>query len=65
MIDREKVAEAFNARLAIYRAKSEQADPFAEASYNRQDAINYVVEAIELLARECGLAELVRVEFDA
>jgi hypothetical protein len=49
------MSKALASRLAIYRMKLEQADPFAEESYNKREALNYVVEALELLAVECGL----------
>lgn len=52
----DRIIAAFNARLAIYRAKCAQADPLAEDDRNRHEALRYVIEAIEVLARECGLA---------
>lgn len=52
----DRVSEAFERRLFIYRKKQEQADPMAEDCYNRFDAIGYVIEAIELLATEAGIS---------
>lgn len=56
---REQFAEKINARLAIYRDKWGRADPLAEDSYNRHEALRYVVEALELLAIEASLGDLV------
>jgi hypothetical protein len=60
--DPSRVVSAFNKRLMIYRTKRDSASPFGEDCYNRQDATRYVVEAIELLAREAGLSDVVYIE---
>ena len=51
----EEIAAAFEKRLNVYRMKREAADPFARDVYTRHEAVNYVIEAIELLAIECGI----------
>jgi hypothetical protein len=51
----EEIAQKFADRLVIYRMKHSAADPFAEDIYNRWGATQYVIEAIELLAYECGI----------
>lgn len=51
-----EVAAAFEKRLAIYRKKQAHADPLADESYNRHEALAYVIEAIELLATDAGIS---------
>lgn len=57
--DTARIVQAFNNRLGIYRHKRAMADVYADCTYSRHDALNYVVEAIELLARECGIEDAV------
>lgn len=38
-----------DARIAVYRRKQEKADPFAEDTYNRHDAMGLVIEALEIV----------------
>lgn len=57
--ERAAVVAALNKRLAIYRQKRAKADPFAEETFNRHEALTYVIEAIELLAMEMGLADAI------
>ena len=52
---RAAIERAFQLRLGIYRMKQEHASPFGEDIYTRWDALGYVIEAIELLAKECGI----------
>jgi hypothetical protein len=54
-MDEQRVTAAFEKRLEIYRTKLSQANPLAEDDRNRHDALSYVVEAIEILAREAGV----------
>lgn len=60
--ERERIAKAFNARLEIYRDKRRRSPRFAEESYTRYEALAYVIDAIELLAVESGLGDLVQHE---
>lgn len=56
--DRELITAKFNARLGVYREKRERADAFAKETCNRHEAYGLMIEAIELLALECGLGSL-------
>ncbi|MFC0302766.1 hypothetical protein ACFSTI_25080 [Rhizorhabdus histidinilytica] len=51
----DRIVKAFEKRLNIYRAKHAAANPLGEDIYNRFDTIQYVIEAIELLAFEAGI----------
>lgn len=51
----DRIAEAFNRRLDIYRIKRSQADPFGEDDCNRHGRYDFAIECIELLAHEAGI----------
>lgn len=58
MTEEQRITTAFNNRLAIYREKRDRADPFAADGYSHQEVLQYVIDAIELLAVEAGLASV-------
>lgn len=55
-MDGAQVMALVAARKAIYRAKHDAADPFADDIYNRWEATRYVVEAFECLETELATA---------
>lgn len=51
-----RVEEAIKARRAIYEAKRDAADPFADDQFCRRDLFNHAVEAFEWLEDEISRA---------
>lgn len=61
----ERIENAYVQRLAIYRGKWEQANPLGDDLYSRHGALQYVVEAFEILAKEAGLTSQALSETEA
>lgn len=51
----EWIAEIIRERHATYLAKHHAADPFGEEVYSKWEALKYVLEAVEIIARELGV----------
>jgi hypothetical protein len=60
-VTKESIIAAFAARLAIYdRKRAEAFEEKHERTYGRFEAVQYVIEAIELVALEAGLGHIER-----
>lgn len=53
-LEREMLKDVLKYRISIYQQKRDKTDPLAEETFNKHEALTYVIEASEIVEAALG-----------
>lgn len=56
-LEREMLRDVIQYRISVYQQKRDKEDPLADETFNKHEALTYVIEALEIVKAGLGSAK--------